>query len=58
MNSFIFQLSLSHGQVRNPHGTDGQEMHSGTWDDDGPGWRQYPKVKAALNPKAEADGTR
>ena len=57
MNSFIFQLSLSHGQVRNPHGTDGQEMHSGTWDDDGPGWRQYPKVKAALNPKAEADGT-
>ena len=35
-------------QVRNPwHQV---EFTSGMWDDDGPGWEEYPEVKDALNP--------
>merc|ERR1719210_1874748 len=41
-------------KVRNPWGSG--EFKSGKWDDDGPGWDQYPQVKAALNPIAADDG--
>jgi len=41
-------------KVRNPWGRG--EMRIGKWDDDGPGWDQYPQVKAALNPVALDDG--
>jgi hypothetical protein len=42
-------------KVRNPHGSG--EFSSGMWDDDGPGWTKYPKVKEALNPNLSKDGT-
>jgi len=41
-------------KVRNPWGSG--EFESGMWDDDGPGWEQYPQVKAALKPVAADDG--
>ena len=41
-------------KVRNPWGKG--EFQSGKWDDDGPGWDQYPQVKAALNPVVCDDG--
>ena len=41
-------------KVRNPWGKG--EFESGNWDDDGPGWVQYPQVKAALNPVVCDDG--
>jgi hypothetical protein len=41
-------------QVRNPWGRG--EFRSGTWDDDGPGWNQHPKVKDLLQPKEADDG--
>ena len=41
-------------KVRNPWGKG--EFQSGKWDDDGPGWDQYPHVKAALNPVVCDDG--
>ncbi|CAK0873394.1 unnamed protein product [Prorocentrum cordatum] len=37
-------------KVRNPWGQG--EFKSGMWDDDGPGWTQYPQVKEALKPVA------
>eukprot|EP00656_Telonema_subtile_P049254 TRINITY_DN6077_c0_g4_i6.p1 TRINITY_DN6077_c0_g4~~TRINITY_DN6077_c0_g4_i6.p1 ORF type:complete len:525 (-),score=118.49 TRINITY_DN6077_c0_g4_i6:156-1730(-) len=41
-------------KVRNPWGRG--EFKSGKWDDDGPGWTEFPQVKAALNPVAIDDG--
>ena len=41
-------------KVRNPWGQG--EFKSGKWDDDGPGWSQYPQVKEALKPVAADDG--
>ena len=41
-------------KMRNPWGRG--EFESGMWDDDGPGWDQYPAVKAALQPEAKDDG--
>ena len=41
-------------RVRNPWGKG--EFQSGKWDDDGPGWQEYPQVKAALKPVAADDG--
>merc|ERR1711983_229699 len=35
-------------KVRNPWGSG--EIEDGMFDDDGPGWDQYPQIKAALNP--------
>ncbi len=40
--------------VRNPHGRG--EMRSGVWDDDGPGWKKYPRVKNLLRPEKRDDG--
>ena len=31
-------------------------MQNGKWDDDGPGWKEHPDVKAALNPLGIDDG--
>eukprot|EP01068_Selenidium_serpulae_P015193 Selendium_serpulae@DN6185_c0_g1_i2.p1 len=41
-------------QVRNPWGRG--EMDNGRWDDDGPGWNEFPQVKAALKLVARDDG--
>merc|ERR1712166_1089967 len=41
-------------KVRNPWGSG--EMQNGKWDDDGPGWKEHPHVKAALNPLGIDDG--
>ena len=41
-------------QVRNPHGHG--ELENGYWDDDGPGWDEYPSVKKALRPMQRDDG--
>lgn len=41
-------------KVRNPWGKG--EFQSGMWDDDGPGWTEYPEVKRALKPVAADDG--
>jgi len=41
-------------QVRNPWGKG--EIRSGRWDDDGPGWAEFPAVKEKLQPKARNDG--
>ena len=41
-------------KMRNPHGKN--EIDNGEWDDDGPGWRRYPQVKQALNPKVADNG--
>ena len=40
--------------MRNPHGRG--EMQDGFFDDDGPGWQQYPQIKSLLQPKAADDG--
>jgi len=40
--------------VRNPWGTG--EIEDGEFDDDGPGWEQYPEIKEALNPVFQDDG--
>jgi len=41
-------------KVRNPWGKG--EIESGKWDDDGPGWDEFPQVKAELNPVKKDDG--
>jgi len=41
-------------KVRNPWGKG--EFKSGRWDDDGPGWDEYPQVKEALKPVVADDG--
>jgi len=41
-------------KVRNPWHTG--EFQSGMWDDDGPGWEEYPQVKEACNPMHTNDG--
>eukprot|EP01068_Selenidium_serpulae_P016756 Selendium_serpulae@DN6318_c1_g1_i6.p2 len=41
-------------QVRNPWGRG--ELGNGMWDDDGPGWEQFPEVKAELKPVNRDDG--
>merc|ERR1711920_163656 len=41
-------------KLRNPWGRG--EFTTGKWDDDGPGWLQYPQVKRACNPVAADDG--
>lgn len=41
-------------QMRNSWGFG--EFGNGMWDDDGPGWDQYPAVKAALSPVNADDG--
>jgi len=41
-------------QMRNPWGRG--EIKEGMWDDDGPGWDEYPQVKAELNPTVADDG--
>ena len=41
-------------QVRNPWGKD--ELKSDLWQDDGPGWEQFPQMKAVLNPQQNEDG--
>jgi len=41
-------------KMRNPHGKN--EIDNGYWDDDGPGWKQYPQIKRALNPKVADNG--
>jgi hypothetical protein len=45
--------SLRLVRVRNPWGQG--EFESGQWDDDGPGWDQYPEVKDALKPALGVD---
>jgi len=40
-------------KVRNPWGNG--EFTTGKWDDDGPYWKKYPQVKAALNPTLDVD---
>jgi len=40
-------------KVRNPWGNG--EFENGAWDDDGPNWDKYPKVKEALAPAMNAD---
>ena len=41
-------------KVRNPWGRG--EIENGLFDDDGPGWDQYPQIKRALNPVVADDG--
>ena len=41
-------------KVRNPWGEG--EMEDGEFDDDGPGWDEYPQIKELLNPVAADDG--
>ena len=41
-------------KVRNPWGKG--EIEDGEFDDDGPGWDQWPQVKAELNPVVADDG--
>mmetsp|Transcript_89792 Transcript_89792/g.258844 ORF Transcript_89792/g.258844 Transcript_89792/m.258844 type:complete len:481 (+) Transcript_89792:78-1520(+) len=41
-------------KVRNPWGSG--EFKSGNWDDDGPGWEQFPEVHEALQPAHANDG--
>ena len=41
-------------KVRNPWGKG--EIQNGEWDDDGPGWEQYPQIKELLNPVKADDG--
>jgi hypothetical protein len=41
-------------RIRNPWGSG--EMEQGMFDDDGPGWDQYPQIKAKLNPVEADDG--
>lgn len=41
-------------QVRNPWGNG--EMEKGEWNDNGPGWIEYPAVKGYLDPEFKDDG--
>jgi len=41
-------------RVRNPWGSG--EFKTGMWDDDGPGWSEYPAVKEACQPAMVRDG--
>jgi hypothetical protein len=41
-------------KVRNPWGQG--EIEDGYFDDDGPGWDEYPQIKKALNPVVADDG--
>jgi hypothetical protein len=41
-------------KVRNPWHSG--EFTSGQWDDDGPGWKEYPEVKKLLRPVVADDG--
>jgi Calpain family cysteine protease len=41
-------------KVRNPWGKG--EIEDGEFDDDGPGWDRYPKIKAELKPVVADDG--
>ena len=41
-------------KVRNPWGKG--EIEDGMFDDDGPGWKQYPQIKAELKPVIADDG--
>jgi len=41
-------------KLRNPWGQG--EFQTGKWDDDGPGWLQYPQVREACKPVAADDG--
>jgi hypothetical protein len=41
-------------KVRNPWGRG--EIEDGMFDDDGPGWDEYPQIKFALNPVVADDG--
>jgi len=41
-------------KMRNPWGSG--EIDNGRFDDDGPGWDEYPQIKAAINPVAADDG--
>lgn len=41
-------------KVRNPWGNG--EIEDGEFDDDGPGWDEYPQIKKALNPVVADDG--
>ena len=41
-------------KLRNPWGTG--ELTSGQWDDDGPGWEEYPAVREAIQPVQADDG--
>ncbi len=41
-------------KVRNPWGKG--EIENGEFDDDGPGWKQYPEIKKMLNPVVADDG--
>eukprot|EP00928_Gymnodinium_smaydae_P040300 TRINITY_DN27349_c0_g1_i1.p1 TRINITY_DN27349_c0_g1~~TRINITY_DN27349_c0_g1_i1.p1 ORF type:complete len:792 (-),score=188.03 TRINITY_DN27349_c0_g1_i1:160-2535(-) len=40
-------------KVRNPWGNG--EFNEGKWDDDGPNWKRYPKVREALKPTLGVD---
>lgn len=40
--------------VRNPWGAG--EINDGEFDDDGPGWVQYPEIKEEINPVCQDDG--
>ena len=40
--------------MRNPWGSG--EIDDGDFDDDGPGWDEYPQIKAELNPVFADDG--
>lgn len=42
-------------KVRNPWGKG--EVEDGMFDDDGPGWDQYPQIKAKLNPVVAGEKT-
>lgn len=41
-------------KVRNPWGHG--EFKDGKWDDDGPGWKEYPQIKEELQPVSLDDG--
>eukprot|EP00316_Scyphosphaera_apsteinii_P019989 CAMPEP_0119329142 /NCGR_PEP_ID=MMETSP1333-20130426/75161_1 /TAXON_ID=418940 /ORGANISM="Scyphosphaera apsteinii, Strain RCC1455" /LENGTH=633 /DNA_ID=CAMNT_0007338191 /DNA_START=88 /DNA_END=1989 /DNA_ORIENTATION=- len=41
-------------KMRNPHGRG--EITNGDFDDDGPGWAQYPQIKAEINLTVADDG--
>jgi len=41
-------------KLRNPWGSG--EMAKGKWDDDGPGWAEYPQIKQLLRPEVADDG--
>ncbi len=41
-------------KMRNPWGSG--EIEEGKWDDDGPGWEEYPQIKEFLKPVKADDG--